>query len=157
MTESAPISRGPMADTISKQKRSEVMSRIKRRDTKPELTIRKSLFQLGLRYRVDVGDLPGRPDLYFPRFRAVLFVHGCFWHRHNGCKFAYTPKSNLEFWETKFRTNIDRDLRALKRLHQLQLRVGVVWECAISGPAIDALSSVIASWLRTGTGDLELP
>ena len=146
-----------MADSISKQRRSEIMSRIKRRDTSPELTIRKSLFQLGLRYRIDVGELPGRPDLFFPRFCAALFVHGCFWHRHHGCRLAYHPKSNVEFWQAKFRTNAERDARAVERLHQQKIRVGVVWECEISEASIQAVSAAIASWIRTGTGDFEYP
>lgn len=146
-----------MADLVSQSKRSELMSRIRRRDTSPELTIRKSLFQLGLRYRLDVADLPGRPDLYFPRFKAALFVHGCFWHRHAGCRLAYTPKSNQEFWSKKFQGNVARDARALEKLHSLQVRVGVVWECGVKKETIEELALILASWLKKGEGDFEYP
>lgn len=108
-----------------------MMGSIKGRDTKPEMTIRRLLWGLGYRYRLHLKGLPGRPDLVFQSRRAVVFVHGCFWHRHN-CGLAYEPKTRPEFWTTKFARNIDRDLENLRDLHLLGWRTFVVWECEIS-------------------------
>ena len=121
-----------MADTLSETERSERMSRIRGRDTKPELALRSAMHRLGFRFRLHGAKLPGRPDLVFPKYRAVVFVHGCFWHRHEGCKIASIPKSNTEFWETKFKRNVDRDKLAVKALRDLGWRVFTVWECEVS-------------------------
>lgn len=141
-----------MADTLTPEQRSERMSRIRSRDTKPELVLRRGLHRLGLRYRLDARDLPGRPDLVFPRHRAAVFVHGCFWHRHPGCSIATTPKSNTEFWMEKFARNMSRDDRAAQSLRALGWRVFTVWECDLRptrrAEAIDALAEA----LRSGTG-----
>jgi DNA mismatch endonuclease, patch repair protein len=110
------------------------MARIRGRDTKPELLLRKSLHALGLRYRLHVKDLPGTPDVVFPRYRTALFVHGCFWHRHSGCKVANTPKSNQAFWLAKFNSNVDRDARNLKALREQNWKAVVVWECEANTP-----------------------
>lgn len=93
------------------------------------------LHRLGYRFRLHDRSLPGRPDIVLKRHRAVVFVHGCFWHRHRGCKFAYTPKSNVVFWTTKFEGNVARDREAIRRLRRDGWRVLVVWECAVSAPA----------------------
>lgn len=108
------------------------MSRIRSRDTKPELALRKALHALGLRYRLG-SRLPGKPDLTLPRHKAVVFVHGCFWHRHAGCKVATTPKSNTEFWTEKFGRNVARDARTTGELEAAGWRVFVVWECDLVG------------------------
>lgn len=118
-----------MADTLTPQQRSERMSRIRSKDTKPELALRSALHQLGFRFRLDAKDLPGRPDIVLPRYRTVIFVHGCFWHRHPGCSIATTPKSNTEFWLDKFGRNTARDKKASEALIALGWRVFVVWEC----------------------------
>lgn len=120
-----------MADFLDRAGRSERMARIRSRDTKPELLLRRSLHALGLRYRLGGAGLPGRPDIVLPRHRAVVFVHGCFWHRHAGCKTASTPKSNTQFWTDKFARNIERDASANRQLASLGWRVFVVWECEI--------------------------
>lgn len=109
------------------------MSRIKGRDTKPELLLRKALHSLGFRYRLH-GALPGKPDLVFPRYRTVVFVHGCFWHRHQGCKVASTPKSNTSFWLDKFARNTTRDAEVQAHLRDAGWRVLTVWECAVTSP-----------------------
>ncbi|MCE9665268.1 DNA mismatch endonuclease Vsr [Halomonas sp. M5N1S17] len=108
------------------------MSRIRSKDTQPELVLRKVLHGLGLRYRLHGRGLPGKPDLVFPRYRVVVFIHGCFWHRHAGCKIATTPKSNTSFWVEKFEKNVARDLRVAAELESLGWRVFVVWECEVN-------------------------
>lgn len=105
------------------------MSRIRGRDTEPEMAVRSFLHGEGLRFRLHHAGLPGRPDLVLPRSRTAVFVHGCFWHRHSQCRFAYTPKSNLARWEQKFADNIARDKRVLRALRLLGWRTVVIWEC----------------------------
>ena len=121
-----------MTDFLTKAPRSERMSRIRGRDTKPELVLRKLLHAQGLRYRLHRADLPGKPDLVFVRHKAVVFVHGCFWHRHHGCSIATTPKSNIDFWVEKFDRNVARDRRNILALQALGWRVYVVWECELT-------------------------
>jgi DNA mismatch endonuclease (patch repair protein) len=117
-------------DRISKEHRSWNMSRIRGKNTSPELVVRSLLHGVGLRFRLHRRDLPGCPDIVLPRYRTVLFVHGCFWHRHKNCPFAYTPKSRTGFWKTKFERNLARDRRVSHQLRRLGWRVIVVWECA---------------------------
>lgn len=121
-----------MTDFLSPAERSERMSRIRGKDTQPELALRKALHRLGLRYRLHGAGLPGKPDLVFPRYRTVVFVHGCFWHRHAGCKIASTPKSNMSFWLEKFEKNIARDARVTAQLEATGWKVLVVWECELA-------------------------
>lgn len=121
-----------MTDFLSPVERSERMSRIRGKDTRPELLLRKALHRLGLRYRLHGTGLPGKPDLVFPRYKAVVFVHGCFWHHHTGCKIATTPKSNTPFWLEKFEKNVARDIRVAAELEALGWRVFVVWECELT-------------------------
>ncbi|MGF7054775.1 DNA mismatch endonuclease (patch repair protein) [Bosea sp. OAE752] len=116
-------------DIVSPARRSEIMGRISSTGTKPELTVRKIAHSMGFRFRLHRQDLPGKPDLVFPGRKLALFVHGCFWHRHEGCRFAYSPKSNIAFWQTKFNNNIVRDARAERELERLGWRVAVIWEC----------------------------
>ena len=124
-----------MADTLTPAARSERMSRIRGTDTKPELLLRKNLHAMGMRYKLHDKRLPGRPDLVFPRYKAVVLVHGCFWHRHGGCKVASTPKSNVEFWRRKFAVNVARDKINAQALAALGWSVIVVWECEVNTPA----------------------
>lgn len=107
------------------------MSQIKNKGTKPEVTLRKALFARGFRYRVNVKTLPGKPDIVLPRYKTVIFVHGCFWHEHPGCKYAYTPKSNTEFWVNKISGNRERDAVVKRKLEESGWKVIVVWECEI--------------------------
>ncbi len=111
------------------------MSRIRRQDTKPEMIVRRLLHSRGYRYRLHCGELPGRPDLVFPGRRKVIFVHGCFWHRHENCALARMPKSRLEFWQPKLEDNRDRDRRKLGELEALGWTALVVWECELRDPA----------------------
>jgi DNA mismatch endonuclease (patch repair protein) len=118
-------------DIWDKEKRSEVMSHIHSKGTKPELALRKALFARGFRYRINDKKLPGKPDIVLPQYKSVIFVNGCFWHRHEGCKYAYTPKSNREFWIDKISSNVERDRVNQKKLVDLGWNVLVVWECDI--------------------------
>jgi DNA mismatch endonuclease, patch repair protein len=119
-------------DTLSEKHRSWNMSRIRGRNTKPEMIVRSLLRRLGYRFRLHRRDLPGKPDIALPRQRTTVFVHGCFWHRHSRCKSAYTPKSNIAFWNAKFEDNIARDRRVRRDLRRLGWRVIIVWECQTS-------------------------
>ena len=120
-----------MADIKDTDSRSRNMSAIKSRDTKPELFVRKALFADGFRYRIAPKNIPGHPDIYLAKYRLAIFVHGCFWHRHVHCKYAYSPKSRQEFWETKFRNNIQRDIEVRTQLRKQGKRFLIIWECAI--------------------------
>ena len=120
-----------MADIKSPEERSRNMARIRNKDTKPEEYIRKLLFSQGYRYRKNVNSVPGHPDAWLARFNTALFIHGCFWHRHEGCKFAYTPKSRVEFWTDKFRKNIERDNVVKRQLSDRKIRSLIIWECTI--------------------------
>jgi len=125
-----------MVDTLTPSQRSERMSRIRSRDTKPEIALRKALHGLGFRFRVHKTGLPGKPDLVLLKYRCVIFVHGCFWHRHPGCKVATTPKSNIEFWLAKFFRNVDRDKKVKNELLAAGWRYEVVWECETKKPEV---------------------
>lgn len=135
-------------DTLSPQQRSTRMSRFRGRDTKPELTVRRLMYGLGYRYRLHGKDLAGKPDLVFAGRRAVIFIHGCFWHRHPdpACKLARMPKSRLEFWEPKLASNRARDVAVEQRLNESGWRVLTVWECELRDP--DAVAAKVRDFLR---------
>lgn len=116
-------------DKLSKEKRSWNMSRIRSKDTTPELFIRHSLWKRGIRYRKNDKYVFGKPDLYISKYRCAIFVNGCFWHRHTGCKNCTTPHTRYDFWQKKFQTNIDRDQLVRKTLNEENIRVIVIWEC----------------------------
>ncbi len=116
-------------DTLSSAERSERMSRVRNKDTKPEMRVRRLIHSLGYRYRLHHGGLPGKPDLVFPERRKVIFVHGCFWHRHEGCSRCRMPKSRQEFWALKLEKNRLRDIQNQAKLEELGWDVLVVWEC----------------------------
>ena len=121
-------------DRLSAERRSFNMSRIRSVDSKPELLLRRSLHAAGYRYRLHVSSLPGRPDIVLPKRRKVIFVHGCFWHQHTGCKDGRTPRSRLEYWEPKLKRNRERDAAAIDELQSQGWRVMVVWECEVGNP-----------------------
>lgn len=118
-------------DSLTPAQRSERMSRIRGKDTGPELAVRRLIHSMGYRYRLGAKDLPGRPDIVFRTRRCVVFVHGCFWHRHQGCTLARLPKSRLDFWREKLEGNAARDKRNLELLAQNGWRTLVVWECEL--------------------------
>lgn len=134
-----------MSDTISTLERSRLMSRIRSKDTLPEMIVRRIIHRDGYRYRLHVDDLPGKPDLVFPSRRKVIFVHGCFWHGHEGCAIAHQPQSNREFWLAKLKGNKLRDRSAVEQLNALGWSVLVIWECELKD--LDAVKSKIRSFL----------
>ena len=130
-------------DVHSKEVRSYNMSRIKGKDTKPEETVRKYLFSQGFRYRKNDKRLPGTPDIVLPKYKTVIFVNGCFWHGHEGCKYFVWPKNNAEFWYKKIRDNILRDQRKVQALDLLGWKVIVVWECKIKSDKENTLKNLM--------------
>jgi DNA mismatch endonuclease (patch repair protein) len=122
------------SDVLSPAERSALMSRIRGKDTTPERAVRSMVHGLGYRFRLHGRDLPGRPDLVLPRLRTVIFVHGCFWHRHARCRYATTPATRRAFWLEKFERNVERDRRTAKALRRLGWSVITVWECQLRRP-----------------------
>ena len=120
-----------MADIVSPEKRSQNMSAIRSKNTKPEVYLRKLLFAQGYRYRIADKSVPGHPDIFLRKYNTAIFVNGCFWHRHPGCKYAYTPKSRVEFWQKKFDDNVRRDSAVKAELLEHGIKLLTVWECAI--------------------------
>lgn len=146
-------------DVLTAEQRRKCMSRIKARNTQPEVLLRKALWRRGFRYRLHDRSLPGTPDFVFPKFRAVVFVHGCFWHGHD-CLLFVVPATNTEFWMGKISGNRDRDRRALEALRDAGWRVCTVWECALRGPdrsSVDDVADRIAGWLGSRRNVLALP
>lgn len=124
------------------------MSGIRGKNTKPELAVRKLVHALGYRFRLHRRDLPGSPDLVLPRLRKIIFVHGCFWHRHPGCQFAYSPKSNTAFWLAKLNANVQRDAAVQLALAEMGWNVLIVWECEVAD--MRALSYKVQTFLTQG-------
>lgn len=131
-----------MADVVDRATRSRMMSGIRGRDTKPEMQVRSYLHRAGLRFRLHAS-LPGKPDLVFPKHHGVVFVHGCFWHRHSSCRYATTPSSNAELWQAKFDANVSRDKRVTRQLRGEGWRVFVVWACDINESRMQSLARKI--------------
>ena len=123
-----------MADHVNRAKRSFIMAAVHSRDTMPEIAVRKIVHSLGYRYRLHDGRLPGRPDLVFPSRRKVVFVHGCFWHRHAKCKYASNPKTRVAYWQAKFFANVARDRRTRRELKKLGWAQMTVWQCELKKP-----------------------
>lgn len=146
-----------MTDIVNKETRSRMMAGIRGKDTKPEMILRKALHARGLRYRLYATELPGRPDLVFVKYRAVVFVHGCFWHRHKGCRYATTPATRPDFWQRKFAANVRRDKDVQQLLASNGWRVAIVWECALRKPGfVPAATDSVVSWLNSDEAFLEL-
>lgn len=147
-----------MADTMTPEQRHKCMAAIKGKDTKPELIVRKYLFSRGLRFRIQVRKLPGRPDIVLPKYRTVIFVNGCFWHGHEGCRYYRLPKSNVDFWQEKIERNKARDARNEAELKALGWRVLRVWECDIRTVAgrneyLDSLYDTIVTPIQSYSFD----
>lgn len=139
-----------MVDIVTPEVRSRMMSRIRGRNTRPEVALRKALHRRGFRFRLNAKKLPGSPDIVLPKWKTVLFVHGCYWHRHPGCRKATTPSSNAEFWTEKFRQNVERDARNIRDLREAGWRVGVVWECAIGREPPSDLVEHLVEFITSG-------
>jgi DNA mismatch endonuclease (patch repair protein) len=141
-----------VADVVTPEKRSQMMAGIRGKDTKPEMLLRRGLHRLGFRFQLHRSDLPGKPDLVLPKYDAVLFVHGCFWHGH-GCDLFKWPKSRAEFWRKKIAQNQARDRVVAAELGATGWRVGEVWECALKGKCRRELDDILlqtSAWLRSG-------
>ena len=130
-----------MADVHSKEIRSYNMSRIKNKDTKPEILIRQFLHKNGFRYRLHVKNLPGKPDIVLPKYKVIIFINGCFWHGHNDCKYYKIPKTRTEWWLNKINTNINNDIKAVNGLIELGWKIITIWECEIKLKSNFALRS----------------
>lgn len=120
-----------IVDIYSEQKRSEIMSKIRGKETKPEIIVRKFLFSKGFRYRINDARYPGKPDIVLPKYHTVIFVHGCFWHGHENCKASKLPQTNSDFWEEKIGRNVERDRDNIEALKSMGWKVIVVWDCEI--------------------------
>jgi len=134
-------------DTVSKEKRSEIMSKVRGKNTAPERTVRSLLHSLGFRFRLYRQDLPGKPDIVLPKYKTAVFVNGCFWHGHD-CKLARLPKSNIEYWHNKISRNKSRDTRVVQQLRELGWNVYVIWECEIKN--IPRLKQLLLTINRSG-------
>ena len=141
-----------MTDTLTQQERSERMSRIRGKDSASEMRLRRLIHGMGFRYRLHVKTLPGTPDLVFPARKAVIFMHGCFWHRHQGCRLARMPKSRIAFWREKLEANRRRDEENMSLLNELGWRVLVIWECQMKEKDLSEVSNVVRRFLADGTG-----
>lgn len=131
-----------MADIVDSVTRSRMMSGIRGKNTRPELIVRSYLHRAGLRFRLH-ANLPGKPDLVFPKYRTVVFVHGCFWHRHQGCRFTTTPSTNSERWQAKFLQNIQRDSSATRKLRSSGWHAYVIWACELDENRLNRLANKI--------------
>ena len=134
-----------MADRLSKEERSELMSHIRSVNTKPEVALRRALWRRGFRYRVNVKNLPGSPDIVLPKHRTVVFVHGCFWHAHKGCKIYHLPQTNTEFWLAKVTRNQERDQEVWRQLEAKGWSVVIVWECELVKAKFDGTVDRVAA------------
>lgn len=132
-----------MADVFTKEKRSELMSKVRSADTKPELMVRRYLHRHGFRYSLHSSKLPGKPDIVFPSRKVVIFVNGCFWHGHQHCRYFKVPKSNSEFWQNKIASNVARDEKNIKALKEMGYRVIVLWTCQLKSSSIKSLEAVV--------------
>lgn len=146
-----------MIDVVSKETRSRMMAGIRGKDTRPELTLRRSLHALGFRYRLHTKGVRGKPDLILPKYKTAVFVHGCFWHRHRGCRYATTPSTRPEFWISKFEANVARDEAVRLTLLDTGWRVATVWECALrTEVSLTTARDILVAWLQNGGRELEI-
>jgi DNA mismatch endonuclease (patch repair protein) len=146
-----------VTDIVDKQTRSRMMAGIRGKNTQPELALRRALHARGFRYRLHVKNVPGRPDLVFPKHEAVVFVHGCFWHRHAGCRYSTTPATRQEFWQTKVAANVARDSIVGGALADVGWRVATVWECVLrKRERIETVADLLATWLHSESTQFEI-
>lgn len=140
-----------MTDTVDGQTRSRMMASVRRVDTTPEVVVRHALHRLGFRYRISDRGLPGSPDLKLTRYRVVVFVNGCFWHRHEGCRYATMPATNRDWWAEKFTRNVSRDAEKTRQLLDAGWRVLVVWECALRNKGFERDRAIdrLVRWIRS--------
>lgn len=147
-----------MVDVVPPETRSRMMSGIRGKNTRPEMRLRRFLHKLGFRYRLHERSLPGAPDLVLPRYRTVIFVHGCFWHRHSSCRYATNPSTNVDFWRNKFESNLARDRRAIEKLVSSGWKVIVIWECGLRSAEAEETLQWLPRQIADGSTDyLEWP
>lgn len=142
-------------DIVPSHVRSRMMASIRSKNSRPELVIRRYLHANGFRFRLHKRDLPGRPDLVLPRWKVVVFVHGCFWHGHAGCRYFRWPATRVDFWKKKISLNVERDRRAEDSLRTLGWRLAIVWECALREKPDSALGD-LSRWIRSSSKELEI-
>jgi len=142
-----------MSDVLTPEQRHRCMSKVKNRNTRPEIVVRKFLFSKGFRYRIVDNKLPGKPDIVLPKWKTVIFVNGCFWHGHNGCRYARRPTTNVYFWETKISGNIERDIRVRNKLEELGWKVIVIWQCQLKHKTIESTLNRLIDNLKTGNNE----
>lgn len=146
-----------MVDIYSKTKRSNIMSKISGKETKAEVLVRKHLFSKGFRFRKNIAILPGHPDIVLPKYKAAIFVHGCFWHGHSGCSKSKLPTTRTEFWQKKIGRTIERDKEKIDELSTLGWRVAVVWECGLKNKMlIESAITELEKWIKSSEERLEL-
>jgi DNA mismatch endonuclease (patch repair protein) len=146
-----------MIDVVDVKTRSRMMSGIKSKNTKPELMLRHALHSRGFRYRLHSNRIPGHPDLILPKFRAIVFVHGCFWHQHDDCRYATIPSTRTSFWKEKFRNNKARDIVVQRTAHQQGWRIGIVWECTLRDNCkLTLVVDILEKWLCSDRERLEI-
>ena len=138
-----------MGDNLTARQRNKCMSNVKGKDTVPEIKLRKNLWAKGFRYSLK-SKLPGKPDIVLPKYKAVIFVHGCFWHQHEGCRKSTRPETRKEFWDAKLDANVERDKRNMEKLMALGWRVAVVWECAVKKKSsFEETIATLENWIRS--------
>ncbi len=147
----------PVVDIVNEKTRSRMMAGIRGKNTKPELILRRALHQNGFRYRIHDSKLPGKPDIVLPMYKAVIFVHGCFWHRHFDCWWNTTPSSNTAFWESKLARNAERDALNLEQLRNQGWRIAIVWECSLRLSQVQDVVAKVQNWLKSDKPTLTLP
>lgn len=156
-TKSVAKNQEDATDTVDNSVRSRMMAGIRSTNTRPELVLRKALHAKGFRFRLHSRGIPGRPDIVLRKFGAVIFVHGCFWHQHDGCRHATMPSTRKEFWQRKLCENRARDQLTLARLSEQKMRVAVVWECALRKPEqVASAAFALANWLRSDKPNIEI-
>lgn len=149
--------KAPVTDIVDRQTRSRMMSGIKAKNTNPEIVLRRALHKRGFRFRLHPPEIPGRPDLVLAKYNATVFVHGCFWHRHEGCRYATMPSTRAEFWQRKFEANIARDAAVRSILLVAGWRVATLWECALRKPQqVELAADKLGMWLVSSCLEFEL-
>ncbi len=146
-----------MTDVVNKTTRSRMMAGIKGKNTVPERVLRQAMHKRGFRFRLHARQLPGHPDLLFPKYKAAVFVHGCFWHKHRNCRYATTPATRTEFWQTKFASNVARDRVSVAALINSGWRAAIIWECSLrNSVGIQETAEELSKWLVSDLLQLEL-
>jgi DNA mismatch endonuclease, patch repair protein len=146
-----------LADRIDKATRSRIMSAVRSVGTRPEMRVRSALHRQGFRFRLHIKQLPGTPDLVLRKYKAVIFINGCFWHQHTHCKHSHIPQTRSEFWQKKFNRNVARDQKVMYQLKVMGWRAAIIWECGLTKKMQEESLKRLALWLRWGSEYIEIP